>query len=101
DRMAVFLRTRRGQLPCYVLWRMMREGLYAYGLEPCNSPFGSTEELLADGWPLMLEPGERRTYELEFGVVSGENAVEELVTSIAEPRSSRHSGDGERTRHDE
>ena len=26
DRMAVFLRTRRSQLPCYVLWRMMREG---------------------------------------------------------------------------
>jgi hypothetical protein len=87
DRMAVFLRTRRAQLPCYVLWRMMREGLYAYGLEPCNSPFGSTEELLADGWPLMLEPGERRAYELEFGVVSGEDAVKELISSITEPRS--------------
>ena len=60
DRMAVFLRTRRAQLPCYVLWRMMREGLYAFGLEPCNSPFGTTDELLAQGWPLMLEPGERR-----------------------------------------
>jgi hypothetical protein len=87
DRMAVFLRTRRAQLPCYVLWRMMREGLYAVGLEPCNSPFGSTDELLAQGWPLMLEPGERRAYELQFGVVTGEDAVDELIASITEPRS--------------
>jgi hypothetical protein len=87
DRMAVFLRTRRAQLPCYVLWRMMREGLYAYGLEPCNSPFGSTDELLADGWPLMLEPGERRQYELEFGVVAGDEAVDELIARITEPQS--------------
>jgi hypothetical protein len=87
DRMAVFLRTRRTQLPCYVLWRMMREGLYAYGLEPCNSPFGSTDELLAQGWPLMLEPGDRRQYELDFGVVTGEAAVGELIASITEPRS--------------
>jgi hypothetical protein len=57
------------------------------GLEPSTSPFGSTEELLADGWPLMLEPGERRAYELEFGVVSGEDAVKELISSITEPRS--------------
>ena len=82
DRMAVFLRTRRAQLPCYVLWRMMREGLYAFGLEPCNSPFGTTEELLAQGWPLMLEPGERRAYELEFGVVAGDESVAELTASI-------------------
>ncbi len=86
--MAVFLRTRRAQLPCYVFWRMMREGLYAYGLEPCNSPFGSTDELLAQGWPLMLEPGERRAYELDFGVVTGEAAVDALIASITGPRSS-------------
>ena len=71
DRMAVFLRTRRSQLPCYVLWRMIREGLFAFGLEPCNSPFGTTTELLEQGWPLMLDPGEQRRYELEFGVVTG------------------------------
>jgi len=87
DRMAVFLRTRRAQLPCYVLWRMMRQGLYAFGLEPCNSPFGSTSELLEQGWPLMLEPGERRVYELQFGVVTGDDAVEELTVSIMGPRS--------------
>ena len=86
DRMAVFLRTRRAQLPCYVLWRMMREGLYAYGLEPCNSPFGSTEELLADGWPLLLEPGERRQYDLDVGVVTGDDAVDELIATITAPR---------------
>ncbi len=89
DRLAVFLRTRRAQLPCYVLWRMMRQGLYAYGLEPCNSPFGTTDELLEQGWPLMLEPGERRIYELEFGVVAGHEAVEALASSITEIRGER------------
>jgi hypothetical protein len=85
----VFLRTRRTQLPCYVLWRMMRQGLYAYGLEPCNSPFGTTDELLEQGWPLMLEPGERRIYELEFGVVAGHDAVEALASSITDLRGER------------
>jgi hypothetical protein len=82
DSMAVFLRTRRSQLPCYVLWRMMREGLFAFGLEPCNSPFGTTTELLEEGWPLVLEPGEQRRYDLEFGVVSGQADIDELVAGI-------------------
>ncbi len=35
----------------------------------------------------MLEPGERRPYELEFGVVAGDEAVDELIASITEPQS--------------
>ena len=66
DRMAVFLRTRRAQLPCYVLWRMMRQGLYAYGLEPCNSPFGTTDGAARAG--LATDARARRTQDLRARV---------------------------------
>ena len=82
DRMAVFLRYAAIALPCYVLWRMMREGLFAFGLEPSTSPFGATADLLEQGWPLMLEPGEQRRYGLEFGVVTGQADIDELVAGI-------------------
>jgi hypothetical protein len=31
----------------------------------------------------MLEPGEQRRYDLEFGVVAGQTATDELVAGIA------------------
>ena len=37
----------------------------------------------------MLEPGERRIYELEFGVVAGHDAVEALASSITDLRGER------------
>ena len=60
---------------------MMRQGLYAFGLEPCNSPFGATDELLDAGLAVDARAGRTATYELEFGVVAGDDAVERLATS--------------------
>jgi uncharacterized protein GlcG (DUF336 family) len=68
--LGVYLRYDARSLPVYVAWRMMREGLYAIGLEPSTTPFGSTSELIDQGYPLMLAPGERRTYGLEFGILT-------------------------------
>lgn len=80
--LGVYLRYDQRQLPIYVAWRMMREGLYAIGLEPATTPFGSTSELLEQGYPLMLEPGEQRTYELEFGILAAGEAIDAFERSL-------------------
>jgi hypothetical protein len=61
---------------------MMREGLYAIGLEPSTNPFGNPSELIEQGYPIMLEPGESRTYELEFGVLVGTEAIDAFAESL-------------------
>lgn len=71
--LGVYLRYDAAALPVYVAWRMMREGLYAIGLEPSTHDFG--EE------PLRLRPGERRTYRLEFGVLAGGDAIDAFAAS--------------------
>jgi uncharacterized protein DUF4432 len=80
--LGVYLRYDQRRLPVYVAWRMMREGLYAIGLEPATNPFGELEELLADGYPLMLEPGESRSYETEFGILDGADAIDAFAASL-------------------
>jgi hypothetical protein len=80
--LGVYLRYDARALPVYVAWRMMREGLYAIGLEPSTTPFGATNDLIAQGYDLMLQPGERRTYELEFGVLPGRDAIDAFTASL-------------------
>jgi hypothetical protein len=77
-----YLRYDAHTLPAYLAWRMMREGLYAIGLEPATNPFGNPEELIAQGYPIVLRPGETRRYELEFGVLDGEDAIDAFAEML-------------------
>jgi len=62
------------QMPVYLEWRMMGEGQYAVGIEPCTNTFGrKTAEKL--GQLITLQPGEKRTYDLEIGVLDGTRAI--------------------------
>ncbi len=69
-------------LPVYLEWRMMGEGLYAVGMEPSTNGFKTVPELIAEGFPVMMEPGEERTYELEFGVLAGGQAIDAFAASL-------------------
>ena len=82
DGLGFYLRYDARQLPAYLAWRMMREGLYAVGLEPATNPFGNPSDLLEQGYPLMLAPGETRTYELEFGVLAGAEEIARFAESV-------------------
>jgi hypothetical protein len=77
-----YLRYDANRLPAYLAWRMMREGLYAVGLEPATNPFGNPSELIEQGYPIMLAPGETRTYELEFGVLVGAEEIDAFAGSL-------------------
>jgi hypothetical protein len=80
-----YVRYDKRQLPAYLAWRMMREGLYAIGLEPATNPFGNPRDLIEQGNPIMLGPREQRTYELEFGVLSGVDEIDAFAASLEEP----------------
>jgi Domain of unknown function (DUF4432) len=80
--LGVYLRWNREQLPAYLAWRMMREGLYAIGLEPATNPFGDPRELAEQGYPIVLAPGENRTYELEFGILAGADEIDAFAEEV-------------------
>ncbi|CAN5753467.1 aldose 1-epimerase family protein [soil metagenome] len=80
--LGVYLRYDARTLPVYVAWRMMREGLYAIGFEPSTTPFGATRDLIAQGYPLMMAPGEEREYHLELGILAGSGAIEDFQASL-------------------
>jgi hypothetical protein len=82
DGLGVYVRYDQTQLPVYVEWRMLAEGLYAIGIEPCTNPFAGLVRLQEEGWPVMLEPGEERVYELEFGVLAGAEAIDAFAASL-------------------
>lgn len=54
-------------LPNYIEWRMMGEGQYALGIEPCTNGFDRAK-LAAEGGLITLEPGETRRYFLKVEV---------------------------------
>lgn len=66
---------RKDQLPRFVEWKMMGEGTYVVGLEPSNCWVEGRDKDRERGILESLEPGERRSYELEFAFLHGEEAL--------------------------
>ena len=80
--LGVYLRYDPTTLPVYIEWRMMGESLYAVGMEPSTNAFKPIPELIEAGYPIMMEPGEERVYELEFGVLPGGEAIDSFAASL-------------------
>lgn len=71
----VSVRYDRSVMPRYIEWRMMGEGQYAVGIEPCTNGFGR-EQVKADGEMIVLLPGEGRTYETRLAIIDTNRAEE-------------------------
>jgi len=74
-RIAVSVRYRKDQLPRFVEWKMMGESTYVVGLEPSNCWVEGRDKDRARGILRFLEPGDRRTYELEVSFLQGDDAL--------------------------
>lgn len=79
---AVALRYDHATLPRYIEWRMMGEGQYAVGIEPCTNGFGR-EAVRRAGELITLAPGEERRYRVALEVVEGEAAIAALRAAAA------------------
>jgi hypothetical protein len=77
----IYVTYNRRQMPAYIEWRMMAEGQYAVGIEPCTNGFGRDEVRRAGGM-IVLAPGERREYDVELGVLDGEAEIEKYREAV-------------------
>ena len=75
------------QLPRYLEWRMMGEGQYAVGIEPCTNSVGR-EQVRQAGEMILLQPGEKRLYDLEVGVLVGTEQIQAFRNRVESLRSS-------------
>jgi hypothetical protein len=74
----LYVRYRQDNLPNLIEWKMLGEGTYAVGIEPANClPEGRDKERQR-GTLQFLEPGERREYRLEIGVLASEEEILEF-----------------------
>jgi hypothetical protein len=74
-----FLRYRQRELPRFVEWKMMGEGMYVLGLEPANCLVEGRARERAAGTLQMLAPGEQRELFLQCGVLEGEKEIDAFV----------------------
>jgi len=72
------------ELPNLTEWKMMGEGLYVVGIEPTNCLVEGRAKERQSGTLQFLEPGEKREYHLELGVLS---SIEEINTFAAQVKS--------------
>ena len=63
------------QLPRFIEWKMMGSGTYVVGMEPANCMVMGRPHDRAEGALQFLEPGEKREYQLEIGVLSGPEEI--------------------------
>jgi hypothetical protein len=72
----------RNQLPFHFLWRMLGEGTYVVGIEPCTNRTAGRLDARARGELIELDPGEKRVYDLELGALDGAAAIEAFAGRI-------------------
>jgi Domain of unknown function (DUF4432) len=78
---------RLEQLPHHFVWRMLGEGTYVVGIEPCTNRTAGRLDARERGELIELAPGERRSYELELGVLDGLDEVDAFADRVgAVPR---------------
>ena len=69
--LAVGVRWRAAELPCFFQWLNLRSGSYAVGLEPSTHHVAGDAAARRAGTMIWLEPGETRVYRTSFRVHRG------------------------------
>jgi hypothetical protein len=73
----------RGQLPHHFTWRMLGEGTYVVGIEPCTNRPAGRLDARARGELIVLAPGEVRPYDLELGALAGGEEIYRFAARVA------------------
>ncbi len=81
-RLALELEWTHETLPYLTQWKMMGQGTYVLGIEPCNAPLLARAELREQGLMPELDPGEAFETSLTFRVHVGEEELEKLAATI-------------------
>jgi len=71
----VYCSYRPEQFPRFIEWKMMGAGTYVCGMEPANCLVMGRAAERERGSLQFLEPGEKREYSVEIGVLAGPEAI--------------------------
>jgi hypothetical protein len=74
---------RRDQLPFHFMWRMLGEGAYVVGIEPCTNRTAGRLDARERGELIELDPGESRHYRLELGALVGSAEIDVFAARVA------------------
>ena len=74
---------RQDQLPHHFMWRMLGEGTYVVGIEPCTNRTAGRLDARERGELIELAAGERREYDLELGALVGADEIEAFAARVA------------------
>jgi hypothetical protein len=74
---------RKDQLPHHFVWRMLGEGTYVVGIEPCTNRTAGRLDARERGELIELEAGESRSYDLELGALDGGDAIDAFADRVA------------------
>ncbi len=83
--LAVYLSYNYDALPWFVNWRCMRVGDYVTGIEPANAWVDGRAANRAAGRLRFLEAWQSVDYEIEFGVLSGWQAINQFAEAHSLP----------------
>lgn len=80
--LGIYITYSKKELPNLVQWKMVGQGHYVMGIEPANSWVSGRDLARKDGTLKYLEPGEKRSYKLEIGVLESQEEIEKLTREI-------------------
>lgn len=83
-------------MPFHTTWRMLGEGTYSVALEPTTNRDAGRFDAIERGELLWLQPGERRRYRLDIGILDGADDIARFtrrVEAITPVPSSQHPTD--------
>ena len=80
----VSVRYHKTQFPRFVQWKMCGEGTYVLGLEPSNCGVEGRAKEREQGALQYIEPGGRRHYEVEIGVLASNEEIDALQEKITQ-----------------
>jgi hypothetical protein len=76
--LGLYVKQRADELPWMWQWKQTGPGLYVVGMEPANCQGSGRANERARGALEILQPGERREYHLEIGVMPTDRIEKEL-----------------------
>ena len=80
--LGLYIRYHKTQLPKFNQWKMNGEGTYVIGLEPANCWVEGRAKERKQGTLQYIEPGGRRHYKVEIGVLTTNAEIERFAEKI-------------------
>ncbi len=77
-----YITYKKKQLPQFIECKVMKEGTYVVGIEPSNCLVEGRDKERERGTLKSLEPGEKKEFELEIGVLSGKDAINKFKMKV-------------------